>query len=325
MDKHTRKLSQILSSIKKCKTFFIAGHTKPDGDTIGASIALASLLKRLGKKAEIYSKEEVPYYLKFLKGSENIKAANKVNKKFDCAIILECSDLKRMGNIINKKQAEIFINIDHHRVFNNFGNINYIDPKASSSAEQIYGLFRYLKMKINKNEAEALYTGLVSDTGKFQFSNTTAKCFYMAADLINSGVRPEKMLRNIYEGNKISSLYLLGLALETLKLKNSGMVGYMHITNSMFRKAGSDYSETENIINYPMAVEGVIVGVLFRETEERDNIKVSLRSRGNIDVSAIAKHFGGGGHKNAAGLNLNGTLKEAEKKFFDFITDYLNG
>jgi phosphoesterase RecJ-like protein len=319
MTDHDKELSLIIGAIKISRSFFIAGHIKPDGDTIGASIALASLLSRLDKNAEVYSKDEVPYYLKFLKGSSMIKSGEKPHKTFDSAIILECSSLERMGYLIRADQAKMLINIDHHRVFEVFGDINYIDPGASSTSEQVYRLFKKMNMKFTESEAEAIYTGAVSDTGRFQYSNTTPFCLSMAADLVSCGVRPEKIFSNLYEKNKLSSLKLLGEALSTLKVSASGKIAYIEIPNSMFKKSGADYSETENIINYAVSVEGVKVALLFRESEQKGVIKVSLRSRGTIDVSKVAKHFDGGGHRNAAGLTISGTIQSAEKKLLTYV------
>ena len=323
MTDHDKELSRIIGAIKKSRSFFIAGHIKPDGDTIGASIALASLLSRLDKSAEVYSKDEVPYYLKFLKGSSMIRSGERPRRSYDCAIILECSNLERMGSLISSDQAKTFINIDHHRVFEVFGDINYIDPSASSTSEQVYRLFKKLNMKFTQSEAEAIYTGAVSDTGRFQYSNTTPFCFSMAADLVRCGVRPEKIFSNLYEKNKLSSLKLLGEALRTLRVLPSGKIAYLEIPNSMFKKAGADYSETENIINYAISIEGVKVALLFRESEEKGAVKVSMRSRGTIDVSKVAKHFDGGGHRNAAGLTISGTLKSAEKKLLNYVSRFI--
>jgi len=313
MKSHDKELSQIISAIKKARKFFIAGHVKPDGDTIGSSIALSSLLARLDKNAEVYSKDEIPYFLKFLKGSAKISSGKRPQGNYDCAIILECSSLERAGFLINRGQAKIFINIDHHRISDTFADINYIDPAASSSAEQVYRLFKKMNMRFTLEEAEALYTGAVSDTGRFQYSNTTPFCLSMAAELVSAGVRPEKIFTNLYERNKFSSLRLLGEALKTLKVLPSGKTAWMELSNSAFKKAKADHSETENIINYAISIEGVKVALLFSEGEKKGSIKVSMRSRGNIDVSKVAKSFEGGGHRNAAGFDFCGTLKKAEK------------
>jgi len=312
MTKHSEALSQIKEIIQKSRTFFIAGHIKPDGDTVGSALALSSLLKRMGKKPEIYSRETVPEYFSFLDGAKKIQVTDKVCKEYDCAIILECVNTERMGDIISFDQASFIINIDHHIHFNNFGTVNYVDPTASSSAELVYNIFKYFDIGITEPEAEALYIGLVTDTGKFQQTNTTSTAFEMAADLVAAGVLPSKIYEKIYACKTQSSLKLLGLALNTLKVTPSGLVSYMELKQSMYRRAQSNVTETEEIVNYAMMIPGVIVGMLFRETETPGLAKISFRSQSSFDVNKTAQHFGGGGHKNAAGCSIKGSLKQAE-------------
>ena len=323
MTKDKDILSQIKAAIAKSKTFFIAGHTKPDGDTIGTALALASLLKRMGKKPEIYSRETVPEYFNFLHGIKNIKVTEKVCKEFDCAIILECASAERMGDIITFDQAAFVINIDHHAHFNTFGNINYIDSGASSSAQQVYNLFKHYDKGITKDEAEALYVGLVTDTGKFQQNNTSPEAFAMAADLVKAGVYPPHIYEQIYASKKYSALKLLGMALSTLKVTPSGKVAYVDIKQSMYRKCHSNVTETEDIINYTMMIPGITAGILFRETEAPGVVKISFRSRNNFDVNKIAQHFGGGGHKNAAGCSINASLQSARKTVLKYLSKHI--
>lgn len=312
-------ISRIVDAIKKNRSFFIAGHVKPDGDTVGSSLALASLLKRLGKKPAIYSSEPLPENLSFLKNAKNIIISSKATKEFDCAIILECMDFERMGNIISSEQAGTIINIDHHYNSGDFGNISYINPKASSSAEQIFRIYKYLGLPLKKDEAEALYVGLVTDTGQFQHSNTTPEALTMAAQLLDTGVMPHEMYDRLYAAKTLSSLNLLGFALNTLKIDASGKVAYMEIKHSTYAKAKSNVTETEGIINYAMMIPQVQVGILFRETETPGSIKVSLRSRAGFDVNKVSRHFGGGGHKYASGCTVKGDMKSTQKKVLDLI------
>lgn len=313
-------LSQIKEAIGRSRTFFIAGHIKPDGDTIGTALALSSLLKRLGKKPEVYSREPIPSYFSFLNGIKQIKVTEKTCREFDCAIILECANTERMGDIISLEQATFVINIDHHAHFNNFGHINYVDPSASSSAQQVFNLFNFLGKGITKDEAEALYVGLVTDTGKFQQTNTSEEAFRMAAELVKAGVRPPLIYEKIYASMTYSSLKLLGMALNTLDLSPGGQIASIEIKESMYQKTHSNVTETENIINHTMMIPGVSVGVLLRETETPGIIKISLRSRSGYDVNKVAQHFGGGGHRNAAGCSVKGTLKSVKKQALQYLS-----
>jgi phosphoesterase RecJ-like protein len=319
MQPNNNKLSLITKAIKKNKTFFIAGHLNPDGDTIGTALALSSMLKRMGKKVYVFSKHNIPDNLKFLPGVNKIKITEKVKTKFDCAIILECLDFKRMGDLITPAQAKTVINIDHHANFNNFGDVNYIEPKAASSSEIVFNLFKYMKMRINTAEANALYVGLVTDTGQFQYNNTTPSALYMASCLLEAGVTTYHLYNKIYSSKSFSSLSLLGRSLSTLKLESSGKIAYMHITADMFKDSHSNVTETEGIINYAMKIQGVLVGILFRQEKEKNVIKVSFRSHDPYDVNKAAQHFGGGGHRNAAGFSYKGSMKSAEKEILNYL------
>ena len=312
---NNKELSLIAKAIKNNKSFFIAGHLNPDGDTLGTGLALASLLARLGKKAKVYSRNPVPDYLKFLHGTGKINITDNARGKFDCAIILECLDFQRMGDIIASSQAKTVVNIDHHANFNHFGHVNYIEPKAASSSEIIFYLFNFLKMKITQHEATALYVGLVTDTGKFQYNNTTSSAVYMASCLIDAGVKPYYVYHKLYSTKTLTSLKLLGLSLNSIKMTPSGKIAYLEITNDMYKASGSNVTETEGIVNQALKIPKVMIGVLFREEKDKNTVKVSLRSHENFDVNKVAQYFGGGGHKNAAGCTFKGSMDLAKKTF----------
>ncbi len=316
---HQATLASIARVIKKNSTFFIAGHLKPDGDTVGTALALASLLSRLKKKAFVYSKEPVPDYLKFLPGVRSITITEKVTRSFDCAIILECYNLERMGSLIDAVQAKTLINIDHHASFTKFGHINYINSAASSSAEQLFSLFDHFHLPLTTKEAICLYTGLVTDTGRFQHSNASPTAHRVAAALIEAGVKPEILYDKIYGTKSMPALKLLGNALSALTLDCSNRIAYFQITRSMYRRTSATPMDTEEIINYAVMVPGVVVGILFRENDEPGVIKVSFRSKGDINVSAIARQFDGGGHRNAAGCSIAGSIGAVTKKVIAHI------
>ncbi len=297
----------IEQAINAAETFFIAGHLKPDGDTIGSGLTLRSALMRMGKNVEMYSRDPLPATLKSLAGSENILFGEKSAKNYDCAIILECSGLERMGDIISAAQAKIIINIDHHAHFNNFGHINYINPQASSTAEIIYKLLVHFKHTFTINEADYLWAGLITDSGMFQQTNTTFECLQVASELVKIGVKPNEMYQKIYSSKTLSSLNLLGLSLQTMQLACDGKVAYLRLEQAMIHAANSHVTESEDFINHTMLIPSVKVGVLFRE-ENATSVKVSFRSRQAYDVNAIARQFGGGGHKNAAGCTIPGTM-----------------
>lgn len=320
---HASTIAAIAAALKKNKSFFIAGHVKPDGDTIGTGLALASLLKRMGKKASVYSRDPIPDNLLFMPGIEHITITQNVTKKFDCAVILECADFERMGNLIKPAQVATILNIDHHAHFNHYGNVNYIDPTASSSAEQVFNLFTHLKQLPTPAEATCLYVGLVTDTGKFQHSNTTPSALRMAACLLEAGVKPPIVYDQLYATQPLSALKLLSASLASLSLHADGRIATIAITHQTYRQTGSNATETEGIINYAMMVPGVQAAVMFRETDDAASVKVSLRSKGAFDVNKVANGFGGGGHKNAAGCSYRGTIDEARSALVEHIAKLL--
>ncbi|MDR0978214.1 MAG: bifunctional oligoribonuclease/PAP phosphatase NrnA [Endomicrobium sp.] len=308
--KHTEKISEISKIISQSKTFFIAGHVKPDGDSIGSALALSSFINRIGKKACVYSIDEIPKFVKFLKGSDEIKKSVKEADRFDCAVILECLDFSRMGNIITPSQAGKIINIDHHSTYTNFGDVNYIVSSASSTAELVLSIFEYMKVKISKDEAECLYTGIVTDTGRFQQVNTTPNSHIASAKLMKCGIDVNKIYREIYEKGSLNALKLQGLALCSIKTILSGRVAYIILTKDILKKTGTLPYDCEGIVNYTLRIDGVIVGCVFKEVDE-NTTKVSFRSVKSFDLLKVACKFGGGGHKNAAGCTINAGVEAA--------------
>ncbi len=308
-------LSQIISEIEKAKTIFIAGHARPDGDTVGSSLALKHALKKLGKKVDVYSKEIIPDYLKFLPGSKSIRISSvPASKKYDLAIILECSDLERMGNIFKAGQAQKIINIDHHLISNPFGDINYIEPLSSSTCYQVYLMLKNLGVDISKDIATCLYTGTLTDTGKFQQKNTTPEAYSMASELLKKGINLVKINDFVYGNRATGAFKLLGAALTSLEISGNGKVAFMTLTMNDFKKNKATQWDTEGIINYPLSIKGVGISVLFREIKGGFT-KVSMRSKGNFDLTKLAKRFNGGGHKHAAGFTLNKSIEDAKKTF----------
>ena len=311
-------LTQIARVVKQSRTFFLSGHERPDGDTVASEIAVGSLLKRLKKQVDIYNAEPVPPSLRFLAGSETIRTAKKVDKNYDVAMIFECFDGNRMGNIIDlKKQAKHVINIDHHLMHSNFGTINFVNVLASSNSEQLVYLFEKLKMPITQAEAMALYTGIATDTGRFQHSNTNAETFRIAGKLVERGANPALISERVFTTRNHSGIKLLGHVLTELQIIEQGKIAYAAITREDFRKMGSSEDDVEDIVNYGLQVPTVLVSILVRESENGGGVKVSLRSRRNVDVCKLARIFGGGGHKYASGCKIKGSVREVTQKIIE--------
>lgn len=313
--KRDKIIDDILKVVRKNRTFLLSGHEKPDGDTIGSELAFASFLRRLKKKVDIINAEPVPQYLQFLPGAGAAKAAKKAEGRWDVVVVFECSGPERMGNIVDlKTQAGTVINIDHHAHHNYFGHINLINPKASSNSEQLFYVFKRAKMAITKDEAEALYVGLVTDTGRFQQENTNTLSHEVASGLHAAGINVAEITRRVYNTRTETSLKLLGRALSSLRLEAGGRIAVMSVSQADFAATGSNPEETEDVINHGLMVPTVQVALFLRDTDKPDDVKVSFRGKGQVDLCKIAVSFGGGGHKNASGCNIPGALPEVTRR-----------
>jgi len=306
----------IKQAIKKFDRFLISSHINPEGDSIGSQIAMASLLRRLGKKVVILNESPVPHILRFMNGSQDILKEMPPRFHFQAAIILDCPDLTRVGSISKYiTKDNVVINIDHHISNENFGRYNCVGTDVSSVGEMVFELFKAFKVKIEYDEAVAMYVAIMTDTGSFRYTNTSSATHRIAAELIEAGVRPHEIFGRIYETRSVQDTILLGETLQTLKLTDDGKVAWLWVTKDMLKKTKASLEGTEGIINFGRSIEGVEIAILFRETGTKDRIKVSFRSKGGrADVNKLALFFGGGGHKTASGCSVFGKMKEVEKK-----------
>jgi len=300
---------ELLKLIKENKKFLIVSHVNPDGDAIGSIIALAIGLKKMGKYVYILNKDPVPDILKFLPHSDLINT--KVpSKNFDVLLITDCNSLERTG--FKYLPAKATAVIDHHLTIKKNKKYTYlVTPKASSTGELVYKLFKILRIPIDREIAVNLYTAIFTDTGGFRFSNTNIESLNIASDLIKAGANTWEIAKEVYENIPLNCLRLLTLTLLTLEKR--GKTASVTVTQSMFRKTNTSAQHTENFADYPRKIKGIEVGVLFRE-EGKNLYKVSLRSKGAVNVAYIARTFGGGGHASAAGCTLEGNLAEVKNK-----------
>ena len=320
----------ILDLLEKSENVLLATHTKPDGDALGSLIALGLSLMARKKRVTLYNESATPAVYRFLPKVDLITSELGDPAAYDTAVILDCSDLGRVGS-----QAAVIgavptvINIDHHVTNNQFGDHQLIDTKASSTAEIVYRLIGELGTPITPTIAYAIYTGILTDTGSFRFQNTTEEAFAICTEMIKAGVEPFRVASHVYGTYTLGRVRLLNMVLDSIEVSANGKLSLMAITQSMLQKTGTQPSDVTGLIDYARQIEDVKVAVLIQETfnfdvppvggerQYHNRFQVSLRSDGTVDVSTIATMFGGGGHKSAAGFSI-------ESSFGDLKTHILN-
>ena len=304
-------LSQVVELIENKQNFAITTHVRPDGDGIGSSLGLCWLLRSLGKTAEVLVRDAIPVSYAQLPGAEEIRIVTEIDKEYDAIFVIECSDVKRPG--IKNLENQFTVNIDHHSTCEHFGTINWIDATASAVGEMIYNLCKAIGGRISKEIAECVYMALVTDTGSFHFPNTTDRTLKVASELVKVGVKPARISEVVYNSYPWSRIELMRQVLDTVRRSESGRVAWLRQTLVMAEKAGSVDGDNNGFVNIPLAAREV-EAVLYMRESAPNAYRVSLRSKGDINVARVAEKFGGGGHKNAAGCRVEGVWDELEKE-----------
>ena len=318
-------LKKVCASVKKYNNFLITVHTSPEGDALGSQLAFYNLIKKLGKDGTIINEDELPYGYDFLPGNKFIHRLGKSSKyiDFDCFVVLDCADLKRTGevyklNIGNKP----VLNIDHHVSNRIFGDVNWVEPGASSCSEMIYKLYKQLRLPIDKDTALALYTGMMTDTGSFRYSNTSSFTHKAVAELLESGLEVAQVYRNTYENIPLSDVKLLLEILPEIKFYYRGKIAWFKIRKKLLKSGKPRVDVADLVLSFGRAIKGVEVVVLFKENlGENNEVRINLRSQGQVDVNKVASLFGGGGHKTAAGCTLHGDIDQISKKVLNKIKE----
>lgn len=302
-------LDEIVRFTRRRQRFAVTSHARPDGDSIGSSLGLAIALEQIGKQVAVVHADPVPHAYAALPGVEKICRSNRLEGQHDAVFVLECSSLRRTG--VEGLDRFPVVNIDHHAVDTDYGDLNWLDPSASALGEMILALVKALGARVTPEIAENLYVALSTDTGSFKFSNTTQRSFATAAELVRCGAKPGAVAQAVYLSQPLSKVRLLAKTLSTLQLHPSGKIAWVWMTRRMLEETGADANETEGIVTHPLSIDGVMAVAFIREEGDR-RFRISLRSKPPIDVSRVAEKHGGGGHANAAGLSMNGGLSEVQ-------------
>lgn len=297
------RLDAIISALLKAKRILITTHPNPDGDAVGSLAAAYLVFSRLGKDVVAYNPDPIPPRFQFLAGTEQTRT-DLPKEGFDLTLILDCND-DRMFQDISYERSSLgqIVALDHHKTCADFADLIFRDPRAASAGVVLYRLFSQMTIELDLLVAEALYCSLISDTGSFRYQNTNPEALRMGAVLLEKGVNPWKIASNLYEKQPKGQLELLGEVIRTLTMSDDGFVAALMVSDEMMKRHHCSRANVDGFINFARGIQGVEVAILFRI--EDMGLKVSMRSRGNIDVSQIASRHGGGGHRNAAGFTTD--------------------
>jgi len=301
-----KAVEAILDALRGGERFLVCSHSRPDGDAVGSMLAMGMLLEQMGKRADLVTADRIPNVYRELPGAENIRCAMRVHGPYDAVILLECDGLERAK--LRGLEPFFLINIDHHTSAREFGHLNWIDRGAASVGELVHRMVKAAGCKVTPEMAACLYTTVLTDTGGFCYGGTRASTFALAEELTLAGADPIRIARDIYFSTPTSRLLLLGAALSNLK--REGRLAWLWITNQDMVRSCAAEEDCEGIVNYAISIAGVEAAVFLRELPE-GAIRLSLRSKGSLDVAGIAVKLGGGGHENAAGVTLEGPLPNA--------------
>jgi len=295
-------LDRVLQAIRERRRIVVTSHARPDGDGIGSALACGQILRVMGKDAEVVMHDGIPRIYRNLPFAERAIQAETVPPN-DAVVLLECDSTKRaqLGGL----DQCFLINIDHHASGRNFGHINWIDSSVMATAELVYRFARLACVPVDRDIATCLYTALMTDTGSFMFEGTNEHTFTVARELVLAGADPAHCARQIYFGHSTPKMRLLGAALSNLH--REGSLAWIWVTQEQMARFGAREEDCEGLVNYALSMADVQVAIFFRELPDQ-RYRVSLRSKGEVNVSAVAEHFGGGGHKCASGFSLDGPL-----------------
>lgn len=302
----TTLIEALLQAFRSTPRFLLSSHARPDGDAAGSVLALAEILEQMGCQVDVLLADPVPQIYRSLPGVGRIRQTTTAPPDIPC-ILLECDGVERSG--IDGLAGRMLINIDHHASGRRFGTLNWIDPGACAVGAMIYQIAQASSATITPGIATCLYTAILSDTGAFTYDGTDADTFALAHELTVAGARPGQIARDIYFSSPESKIRLLGAALS--RMKREGPIAWSWITIEDLEDASAEIEDCEGVINHLIGVTGVEAAVFLREIPDSDRCRLSIRSKGAVDVAKVAEHFGGGGHRTASGCTLEGPLQEA--------------
>jgi phosphoesterase RecJ-like protein len=326
-------MKKIIQHLTNSRNVLLVSHTNPDGDAIGALLAMGISLEKWGCRVVLHNESSIPEVYRFLPAVERIRKEVKDLTSFDTAVILDCGNIDRVGTISGalEKDVSVIINIDHHATNTGFGQFQLVDVEACATSEIIYRLIRAMGIEMDEFIATAIYTGILTDTGSFRFSNTNRQAFAICEEMVALGVDPSEVARHVYGTYSLGRIKLLNLALDSIEISNNGYLSIMTVTRRMLTETDTNAEDADGLINYARRIRDVKVAALIHELEGgngktggQKRFHVSLRSDGSVDVSRIAMDFGGGGHAGAAGFSVESSLAELKQTIYDLSDGFCN-
>jgi len=302
---------QIRHELLNRQRFLLTSHARPDGDSIGSQLALAFTLDALGKQVRIVNADAAPeHYLDF-PGMERIEIAPSIppDTAVDAVVVMECSDLSRTG--VSGLDGRYIINIDHHAGNRMYGALNWFDESAAACGEMVFSVIRALDVALTPDIATHIYLAILTDTGSFHHSNITPRTFDICRQTVEAGVNPAAMARRVFDSNSFGKLKLIGALLDSMELIDHGKLAVLYLDDRMLEVCGCTHNDTEGLINLPLTARE-IQAVVFFKVSSAGEVRVSMRSKYDVDVRLVANAYGGGGHKNAAGFTVDGPLEQVK-------------
>jgi phosphoesterase RecJ-like protein len=324
-------MKSLISHLVNSKHIFLVTHVNPDGDALGALLAMGLTLKSDGREVTMFNASPIPAVYRFLPGIEQIEREVPSPFEPETVVVLDCGDLERVGETAAKRirRCPRVINIDHHVTNTGFGHHQLVDPVASSSTAIVYRLLMRMGLKIGHEVATSIYTGILTDTGSFRFANTNREAFDICAEMIGCGVDPYTVAQHVYGTYSLGRIKLLNMALDSIEVSPNGKLSLMTLTREMFAETETHPEDVDGMINYAKRIEDVQVAAMIMEntnghaspTRGGKRYHVSLRSEGSVDVARIAASFGGGGHFNAAGFGVDTSLSELKGQIYSIASN----
>jgi len=312
---HAARIAEICAVIRGGQHFLLTSHARPDGDSIGSQVAMALALAHLGKTSRIVNRDPAPLAYRDMPGVDRVEVAEAADGECDALLVMECGDLSRPG-VAGLERYRV-INIDHHLGNTLYGDVNWFDTSAAACVEMVVDIIDALGVPMSVEIATAIYLGLVTDTGLFRHRGTSVRTFDIARRCVESGVEPSDMARQIFDANSLGKLRLMGALLDGMQLHADGRLAVLSLDDALMAETQATSDDLDGLVNLPLSVKDIQAVLLFKA--QGDVHRASIRSKGDLNVREVAALFGGGGHKNAAGLDVPGTDAASRQRVIDAV------